>query len=139
MGFLKDLLGNTGYDITRELPPSGDYPSREVIITSQNISEYNDRFPFIFLDFHAHWCAPCKKMAPKVKWLAKEMKGKIVVGTVNIENEKDLSQKYKVMSVPTYILLHYDEEMQRWKGKTDITKASKEILGHWKRFNEQLK
>lgn len=137
MGIIDEVLGIRKYDMSREVPKEKDFPSKEVIMTKGNIDRITGRFPFIFLDFHAHWCAPCKKMKPKIKWLAREMKGKIIVCTVNVANETEISTKYNVRSVPTYILLHYEDEITRWKGRSDITRISKELEVHWKSYIKQ--
>ena len=138
MGFLDGLLGKETYDTSREIPSSRDFPSKEIIISKKDLDGLSERFPFIFLDFHAHWCVPCKKMAPKIKWLARELKGEVLVCTVNVENEKEIADRFKVLSVPTYVLIHYGKVIGRWQGKTDINRISKELNGHCRRFKQQM-
>lgn len=58
----------------------------------------------VLVDFWASWCGPCRMISPIIDQLADEFKGKIKVGKVNVDEERDLAGKYKVMSIPTLIL-----------------------------------
>lgn len=58
----------------------------------------------VLVDFYADWCGPCKMMAPVVEELAESYNGKIKVGKCNIDDEMGIAQKYRVMSIPTFIL-----------------------------------
>ena len=55
------------------------------------------------VDFWAEWCGPCKIMSPIFEETAKELKGKIKFGKVNVDNNHEISQEYEVMSIPTMI------------------------------------
>lgn len=58
----------------------------------------------VFVDFYAEWCGPCKMAAPVVNQLAKTYEGKAVVVKVDVDEERELAQKYGVMSIPTTIV-----------------------------------
>lgn len=58
----------------------------------------------VLVDFYADWCGPCKMMAPIVEALAEKYDGKVKVGKINVDNEPALAQKYRVMSIPTFII-----------------------------------
>lgn len=70
------------------------------------------------LDFWAEWCGPCKFMEPLIDDLEKELKGKIEVEKINVDENQDLAAKYQVMSIPTYIFLKDDKEQERIIGAT---------------------
>jgi len=59
----------------------------------------------VLVDFWASWCGPCKMIAPIITQLADEYVGKVKVGKVNVDEERELAATYKVMSIPTIILL----------------------------------
>lgn len=61
------------------------------------------------IDFWATWCGPCKIMAPHFDAAAKEFKGKIVFGKVNVDENYNLADKFQVMSIPTTIFLQDGE------------------------------
>lgn len=58
----------------------------------------------VLVDFFADWCGPCKMMAPIVEGLAGSYEGKVKVGKLNIDDEMEIAQKYRVMSIPTFII-----------------------------------
>ena len=57
----------------------------------------------VLVDFYADWCGPCKMMAPIVEGLAQGYDGKVKVGKLNIDDEMEIAQQYRVMSIPTFL------------------------------------
>lgn len=58
----------------------------------------------VLVDFYADWCGPCKMMAPIVERLAEEYEGKLKVGKCNTDENMPLAQKYRVASIPTFMI-----------------------------------
>ncbi len=58
----------------------------------------------VLVDFWAAWCGPCRAIAPAVEELAKQYKGKLKVGKLDIDAHQNVPQKYGIMSIPTLIL-----------------------------------
>ena len=76
-----------------------------VTITDQNFqSEVLASDLPVLIDFWATWCGPCRAIAPAVEELAKEYKGKVKVGKMDIDAQQDTPAKYGVMSIPTLLL-----------------------------------
>lgn len=70
----------------------------------------------VLVDFSATWCGPCKAMAPVVEQIAVENAGKIDVYAVDIDEDYEIAQNYKIMSVPTFLAFKGGELIGRKVG-----------------------
>lgn len=70
----------------------------------------------VLVDLWAGWCGPCKMLAPTVEELADELKGKVIVGKLNIDDYTEFAIGLGVMSIPTLILFKNGEEAGRLVG-----------------------
>ena len=48
------------------------------------------------IDFWAEWCGPCKMIGPVIEELATDFEGKVTVGKMNVDSNKDIPMKYGV-------------------------------------------
>lgn len=69
----------------------------------------------VLVDFYADWCGPCKMMSPVVDEVAEE-EADVKVCQINIDENMDIAQKYRVMSIPTFIAFKNGEEAGRQIG-----------------------
>ena len=58
----------------------------------------------VLLDFYAVWCGPCKMIAPILDEIAAERED-IKVCKVNVDEEPELANAYKVVSIPTLFVI----------------------------------
>jgi thioredoxin 1 len=59
----------------------------------------------VLLDFWASWCGPCKMVGPTIDQIAVEAVNIAKVGKVNVDEEPELAQTFKVMSIPTLVVV----------------------------------
>ena len=78
----------------------------EYTFTSENFEEevLKSEVP-VLVDMFATWCGPCKMMAPVIAQLAQEYEGKVKVGKLDIDQNSDIVAQYKIMSVPTFLVI----------------------------------
>lgn len=70
----------------------------------------------VVIDFWATWCGPCKMLGPTIEELADELEGKVVVGKVDVDENRDLAGEFGVMSIPTVIFFKDGKEITRLVG-----------------------
>lgn len=70
----------------------------------------------VLVDFFATWCGPCKMVAPELEAVAPTLEGKADVVKIDVEEVPDLAKQYKVMSVPTILVMKNNEEVSRVVG-----------------------
>jgi thioredoxin 1 len=58
----------------------------------------------VLVDFFAEWCGPCKAMAPALEQLAQEMKGKVKVVKLDVDQNPGVTSKYGIRAMPTLML-----------------------------------
>ncbi len=77
----------------------------EVKLTNQNFeSEVLKSDKMVLVDFYANWCGPCQMIAPILSEIAEEHSGKLKVGKINVDEERELASQYQVSSIPTLLL-----------------------------------
>jgi thioredoxin 1 len=58
----------------------------------------------VLVDFHAEWCGPCKAMAPALEAVAGEMKGKVKVVKVDVDQNPEITNTYQIRAMPTLMV-----------------------------------
>lgn len=69
----------------------------------------------VLVDFWASWCMPCKMLAPILDEVAEETEA-FKVCKVNVDEEGDLAMQFRVMSIPTLVVMKQGEEVKRSLG-----------------------
>ena len=58
----------------------------------------------VVVDFFAEWCGPCKAMAPALEQVAKELKGKVKVVKIDVDQNPMVTQEYRIQAMPTLLI-----------------------------------
>lgn len=69
----------------------------------------------VLLDFWAAWCMPCRMLSPILDEIAEET-DEFKVCKINVDEEGDLAMQFKVMSIPTLVVMKNGEEVNRSLG-----------------------
>lgn len=81
----------------------------------------------ILVDFWADWCQPCHMMAPVLKELARDWKGRITVIKVNTEQKPQLANRFGITGIPTLILFKQGREAHRLSGAVPLPHLKREF------------
>jgi thioredoxin 1 len=58
----------------------------------------------VLVDFWAEWCGPCKMLSPIVDEISNDLKGRVKVVKINIDENPHTPTKYGVRGIPTLML-----------------------------------
>ena len=81
-----------------------DFPDHILILDKKSFNDFIQSYPICLIDFWAPWCKPCRTMGPRMRRLSSIYKDKLAFGKINIQQNKEIAEKYKIMSIPTFIL-----------------------------------
>lgn len=69
----------------------------------------------VLLDFFASWCGPCKMVSPVLDEIAEE-RPDVKVCKIDIDQEPELVKQYRIVTVPTLMVLERGKIIEQAKG-----------------------
>jgi len=73
-------------------------------LTSDNFDQALGTHPLLVVDCWAAWCAPCRMVAPVIEGLARDYKGKVAFGKLDVDRNPSLAIRYRITSIPTLLV-----------------------------------
>lgn len=104
-----------------------------VELTNKNFDQVIAENKLLFIDFWAEWCAPCKAFAKIIKKVAKDYPD-ITFGSINIDEQKELTEEFQIMSVPSVMILR-DRVIVFAQTGTITDKVVRDLLEQAKNIN----
>ena len=102
-----------------------------VTVTDQNFdAEVLRSAKPVLVDFWAEWCGPCKMVAPVLDEIAGEVKDKLTIAKINIDENPQIAQRYQIMSIPTMTVFSAGEAVKNIVGAKPKA-AIKAELAQW--------
>jgi thioredoxin 1 len=91
-------------DMKKSVEPSVQFPDKPVVITDETMDAAAAQYPVFILDCWAEWCGPCRTIGPIIEELAREMKGKVVFGKLNVDQNMQTANKHRISAIPTMLV-----------------------------------
>jgi len=102
--------------------------NKTLTLTNENFNEVvSSSDKPVLVDFWASWCGPCRQVSPIMEQLAEEYEGKAIVAKVNVDEQGELSQKFRIMSIPTVMLFKEGQMVEKVVGVRTKEEFSKLI------------
>jgi thioredoxin len=70
----------------------------------------------VVVKFTAGWCKPCKAIQPLYEQLSRQYTDKATFLTVDVDAFEDISSKYKIAMMPTFLVLRKDQVLGTFRG-----------------------
>jgi thioredoxin 1 len=93
------------------MPTRTEHQGVTVKLTDANFDELSSGSKPLFVDFWAAWCGPCRVMDPVVERLAAKYSDRVVFGKVNVDEEINISSRYQIFSIPTFMVFRGGQPM----------------------------
>lgn len=95
------------------------------VLTNKNFKATTKR-GVVLIDFWAAWCGPCKIIAPTLNEIA-DSRDDFKIAKVNVDHNQPLAKKFKVMNIPTLLILKDGKEAGRIVGVKTKRAIIKEV------------
>ena len=83
----------------------------------------------VLVDFFATWCGPCKHMHPVLEQLKDDMGDKVRILKLDVDKNAELSDAYRIQSVPTLMLFRGGQVLWRQSGAMPLEELKRVIEG----------
>ncbi len=100
----------------------------------ERISDKNEFFyqinrqPLVLVDFYANWCGSCKLLSPVLYEFSKSAGDKVKVVKIDVDENAEIADHYKINSIPTLVLFADSKEVERKVGLTSKSHLSDMVL-----------
>lgn len=137
------LLAACGGDKKEEKKQENEQPKSEQQVTAcitldtegfvQKVADINNpEWKYLgdkpaIVDFYADWCGPCKAIAPHLEEIAKEYEGKLYVYKINVDNDPEIADAFKIVGIPTLLFIPVEGEYSVQIGNTSKEELLKKI------------
>ena len=103
-------------------------------LDKKNFDVFISKYPLSVVDFWAPWCAPCKELVPRFRRLLKIYDGKVAFGKLDIQNNPDIAQKYRILGIPHVIFFSFGKKITSLSGLKSINKMKEKIDNCYKKI-----
>jgi len=104
-----------------------DNPDYPIILNENSFDKAVDKYSFLVIDCWAEWCMPCQMVHPVIESLAKKHQGEIVFGKLNIDENREIANRFMIASIPTLLVFKNGEKVDSIVGALPEKALEKEL------------
>ena len=108
---MAEMMGKTG-----QQSAGPEWPGEPVEVSDADFEAFVKKYPKVVIDCWAPWCGPCRMLSPTIDAMAKDMKGRIVFGKLNTDDNFFTSGKYRISGIPTLLIFKDGQLVDRMVG-----------------------
>jgi thioredoxin 1 len=116
MGELDEIKRRKLAELSRKLEGKKDVLNAPITVTDSSFESIRKRYPLLVVDCWAEWCYPCRIIAPVIEELAREYRGKVVFGKLNVDKNPRTPAMFAVTGIPTLLIFKKGELVERMVG-----------------------
>lgn len=103
---------------------------KPVEMTDVTFKEMILSHPFVVVDCYAPWCGPCHMVAPIIEELSRDYAGKILFGKLDVDENREVSTQYDIMSIPTLLMFKNGKLVDRIIGAMPRQTLEQKVTRH---------
>jgi thioredoxin 2 len=103
-----------------------------LVVTDDTFAQEVERSPLpVLVDMWAPWCGPCRSVTPIVEDLARDFAGRLRVAKVNVDDNPNTANRFRIQSIPALLVFKNGQEVDRIIGaqpKSEILRRVQRTL-----------
>lgn len=101
--------------------------SKVIEINEKEFDDVLKANKYVFVDFFASWCPPCKRLAPVLDELSEAMGDKMAFVKINVDENEKISKHFSIISIPTMIVFKESTPIEKAVGFIEYEKIEEMI------------
>ena len=88
---------------SRQEHQGNGFPDAPVKLTDSELQSFVSKYDNVVVDCWAPWCGPCRMLSPTIDSMAKSLKGQVVFGKLNTDENFETASRLGITSIPTLL------------------------------------